>query len=547
MNMQPPDVRAALAPARRAVGKRGMVASAHPLATQAGHDVLAAGGNAIDAAVATAAVLGVVQPMMSGLGGDTFVLARCGRTGQIRSINASGPSPRAQSLEWARNAGLAALPDRGFLSASVPGAVAGMCTAHRLLGSGKIGLRDLLGPSIRHAAEGVALSPSVARFFAHNVDLLRASASASRQYLDDGQVPLEGHMLRQPDLARTLDAIGMDGAEAFYRGEFAQRLIRCSASAGGLFALADLADYQCDVVEPISLTLNERTIYTNPPVGQGVVLLEALGIMARCRAEPDEQLRIHRMIEALKLAFADRNRYLGDPNFIDNPIDRLLSDGHLSMRALRIDDAKALQDVAERWQPFGDGDTTCLTTADDQGNVVAYITSLSTPFGAAEVVEGTGVLMNNRAGRGFTLDPEAPNCLAAGKRTMSTLHAYIVCEPSGPVLVGGTSGGDGQPQWNLQILDAVLNQRRDILDAIDQPRWELSPGTDPINLGQPFEIRMDHRSGPSLRSYLGSIGHIISDKPIGMLGAAQLIALDAEHGLIGAADGRSDGCAMGLD
>lgn len=534
---------------RRAVARRGMIATAHPLASRAGLDVLAQGGNAVDAAIAAAAVLGVVQPMMSGLGGDSFILIRSGRNGAIRSINASGPAPAAQSLEWARRAGLTRLPDRGMQSASVPGAVAAMCTAHEHFGSGRHGLKALLQPAIRHAAGGVALTASVARFFAQNAELLAASESARNTYLKNGKAPAEGQLLRQPELARTLEAVAGGGADAFYRGEFARRLVEHSTASGGLFASDDLAEYRCDIVEPLSLDVGRHKIYTNPPVGQGIVLLEALGVLARCAplsGSGSEVLRTHRMIEALKLAFADRNRHLGDPRFIDNPIGKLLSDVHLHARAGRIDDSRAITSVDETWSSFGDGDTTCLTTADEDGNLVAYITSLSTPFGAAEVVEGTGVLMNNRAGRGFTLDPAAPNCLAPGKRTMSTLHVYMVCDADGPTLAGGTSGGDGQPQWNLQILDAVLRGGRDIQDAIDQPRWELSPGTDPVNLEQPFEVRVDSRFNSSLAE-LSALGHRISDKPLGMLGAAQAIVVDRDKTLIGAADPRADGCALGFD
>ena len=322
-----------------------------------------------------------------------------------------------------------------------------------------------------------------------------------------------------------------------------------SASAGGLFSLADLSGFRSEVLKPLALRLGARTIYTNPPVGQGIVLLEAMGILDRHesgRGAPGAASRVHRMIEALKLAFADRNRCLGDPRFVDNPIERLLGDAHLRSRAARIDAARAIDDADERHALFGEGDTTCLATADKHGNVVAYITSLSTPFGSAEVVEGTGVLMNNRAGRGFTLDPSSPNRLEGSKRTMSTLHVYMVCGADGVELAGGTSGGDGQPQWNLQMLDAVMNQGMDIHDAIEQPRWELSPGTDPVNLGEPFELRLDPRFDASVASQLSSLGHRISDKPLGMLGAAQMIAR-REDAWIGAADSRADGCALGLD
>lgn len=525
-----------------------MVATAHPLASRAGLDVLAQGGNAMDAAIAAVAVLGVAQPMMSGLGGDSFILVRSGRTGAIRSINASGPAPRAQSLEWARKAGLARLPDRGMLSASVPGAVAAMCAAHEQFGSGRHGLAALLQPAIAHADDGVVLTRSVAHFFAQSEAVLAASDSARAQYLTDGRAPAEGQVLRQPELAQTLKAVAARGADAFYRGEFARRLVAHSSRTGGLFSLDDLAEYRCETVEPLSLALRQGRIYTNPPVGQGIVLLQALGILERCA--PDDRgsdvLRMHRMIEALKLAFLDRNRHVGDPRFVGNPIERLLGDLHLRAHAGRIDDRRAMTSLEESWSSFGEGDTTCLTTADEAGNVVAYISSLSTPFGAAEVIEGTGVLMNNRAGRGFTLDQAAPNCLAGGKRTMSTLHVYMVCDDDGLRLAGGTSGGDGQPQWNLQILDAVLRDGRDLQAAIDQPRWELTPGTDPVNLGQPFEIRLDRRFASSLAG-LGELGHRISDKPLGMLGAAQAIAVNGDGTLTGAADPRADGCALGLD
>jgi len=416
--------------ARRATAKRAMVATAHPLASQAALEVLSGGGNAVDAAIAAAAVLGVVQPMMSGLGGDTFMLVRSASTGVIRSINGSGGAPAALSLAWAANAGLQRLPDRGMLSASVPGAVGAMFAAHGHFGSGRHSLKALLQPAIRWAADGVPLSPSVGRFFKQNAELLLRSDSTARIYVREGRVIAEGEILRQPELARTLDMVAQGGAEAFYRGEFARRLIEHSRANGGLFEADDLAQYACEIVEPISLPLPQGVMYSNPPVAQGMVLLEALGILARCSPGTGVS-RTHRMVESVKLAFVDRNRYLGDPRFVSNPIEQLLGDKHLSARARRIDDERAIVSIDESWLPFGDGDTTSLSVADGEGNFASLITSLSTPFGAAQVIEGTGVLMNNRAGRGFTLDASAPNCLDSGKRTMSTLHTYMLCDSTG--------------------------------------------------------------------------------------------------------------------
>ncbi len=536
-------------PVSAASSDGAVIATAHPLASEAGLEILANGGNAIDAAVAAAAVLGVVQPMMSGLGGDSFILFHCGRTGRIHSVNGSGPAPGKLSLAALTASGRTALPERGLLAASVPGAVDAMCVAHQRFGSGRHTLRQLLARAIEHAAGGVPLAKAVARFFTANGKLLAASPTMRATYLKGDRVPAEGEILRQPDLAETLQEIAEKGTDAFYRGRFAHRLAEQSAASGAAFACEDLADYRCEVVEPISLSWRGRTIYTNPPVGQGIVLLQTLGILDALggwSGDTSDDANHHAMIEALKLAFADRNRFVGDPRFVPDAVARLLDPGRLRRRAARIDAQRAMTAAGEGGPLAGEGDTTCLSVADGQGNIVAYITSLSTPFGAAEVVEGTGVLMNNRAGRGFSLDPKAPNCLAPGKRTMSTLHAYIVCDEAGPRLAGGTSGGDGQPQWNLQVLNAVFNEGRDIQDAIDMPRWELTPGTDPANLDDPFELKVDPRFDTAVIAALRERGHVISSKPLGMLGAAQAVMLHPDGSMSGAADPRADGCALKL-
>jgi gamma-glutamyltranspeptidase/glutathione hydrolase len=526
----------------------GIIATAHPLASQAGLEVLAEGGNAMDAAIAAAAVLGVVQPMMSGLGGDSFILHRCGETGRIVSINGSGPAPSALSLDALAATGRTELPDRGLLSASVPGAVDAMCVAHQRFGSGRLTLRRLMMPAIRYAAEGAPTAKFVAWFFANNAKLLAASPTVRAVYMKDGSVPGEGQVLRQPELAETLQQIADGGADAFYRGPFARRLAEQSRASGIPFAFEDLASYHCEFVEPISVRFRDKTIYSNPPVGQGIVLLEALGIMEASRAIRGDDaagVRHHLMIEALKLAFADRNRFVGDPRFVPEAALRLLQPAFLRQRAEAIDPHHAMAQPDEATL-FGDGDTTCLAVADKAGNVVSYITSLSTPFGAAEIIERTGVLMNNRAGRGFSVSPRSVNCLAPGKRTMSTLHVYMVCDGQRPILAGGTSGGDGQPQWNLQILDSVLGDGRDIQGAIDMPRWELTPGTDPAGLGRPYELKVDSRLNQATVAELQSRGHVITDKPLGMLGAAQAVTLGPKGPVSGAADPRADGCVLKL-
>lgn len=528
----------------------GVIATAHSLASEAGLAVLADGGNAMDAAVAAAAVLGVAQPMMSGLGGDSFILFRDAGTGKVHAIDGGGPAPRALSPASLKAMGRDALPERGLLSASVPGAVDAMCVAHRQFGSGRFPLGRLLARAIALAADGVPLARSVGRFFAVNAPLLAATATTRAIFCSGDAALAEGDILRQPDLADTLDQIARGGADAFYRGDFARRLAAYSRDVGGAFDADDLAAYRCAVAAPIAVRWRGRTVYSNPPVGQGIVLLEALGILDACArrlADAAHDAAVHRQVEALKLAFADRNRFVGDPRFVADAVPRLLAATHIEKRAAAIDPDKAWAGRADVAARMRDGDTTCFAVADRDGNAVAYITSLSAPFGSGEVVAGTGVLMNNRTGRGFSLDPASPNCLAPGKRTVSTLHAYIVCDDDGWRLAGGTSGGDGQPQWNLQVLEAVFGSGRDVQDAIDAPRWELTPGTDPANLPEPFEVRIDPRLDPTVIDGLRRRGHTISDKPLGMLGAAQAVMRDADGALRGGADRRADGCVLTLD
>ena len=547
MNTAPPRSDETALHARRAVGA-AVVATAHPLASEAGRAVLAAGGNAMDAAIAASAVLGVVQPMMSGLGGDTFILWRPAEARRVYSVSGSGPAARALNAARFTAQGLSLMPDRGLLSASVPGAVDAMCTAFARFGSGRLSLAGLLQHAIAHAEDGAPLAPSVARFFAANAALLARTPSTSAVFLRDGRPPAVGERLAQPDLARTLRALAEGGREAFYEGEFALRLVALSQDGTGAFDAADLSEFRAEVLEPLSIQWGKRTLYSNPPVGQGIVLLEAAGIVAQIEADRGPATtpaqRSHRQVEAVKLAFDDRNRHIGDPRFVDNPVARLLSTAHLAARAAQVDERRALSAPCPA---LSHGDTTCLATADRDGNVAAFITSLSTPFGSGVVVPGTGVLMNNRAGRGFSLDPASPNRLEPGKRTVSTLHAWLVEDDEGALLAGGTSGGDGQPQWNLQILDAVLHRGLDVQAAIDLPRWELSPGTDPSGLGKPYELRVDARHDRGTLDVLAAMGHVISQTPLGMLGAAQLVATDGPGRFTAAADARADGCALALD
>jgi gamma-glutamyltranspeptidase/glutathione hydrolase len=417
-----------------------MIATGHTLASAAGVEVLAAGGNAVDAAIAAAAVLGVVQPMMSGLGGDTFMLVYRRREDRLYGLNASGPAPAGATREYFVERGHVQMPLRGMLSVSVPGAVAAMETALDRWGSGRFGLQRLLDPAIRYAEEGAPVARRVAHWMREVAPVLGRYPSSAAIFLPGGRAPEEGDILVQRDLARSLRTVAAGGAKAFYRGPLARAMGEYSLAHGGLLSAEDLAGYQAEVYEPLRGSYRHLTVYATAPPSQAFLLLEMLNILEDFPPAPwGSPDAVHRGVEAKKLAFADRLAYLGDPRFVRNPLDRLLDKTYAATRRREIDPGRAAE------APRGGlaevpGDTTYLCVADVEGNLVSYITSLSAAFGCGEVVEGTGIMLNNRAGRGFELVAGHPNCIAPGKRTMHTLVAYMAFR-------GGAVSGLGNTRW----------------------------------------------------------------------------------------------------
>jgi gamma-glutamyltranspeptidase/glutathione hydrolase len=525
----------------------GMVATGHPLASAAGAQALCDGGNAIDAAFTAAAVLGVVQPMMSGLGGDSFLLFhdRSGR--RTWAINGSGPAPRALSLDYLREHTGGTLPGRGVLSAGVPGSVDVMCTA--LERWGRLDLGRVLAPAIRYAEDGAPIAESVAAIWALEQPTLAQFPSSASTLLRDGRACRVGERLRMPEYAATLRRIAAGGRDAFYTGEPAERIAAYCRAHGGLLDEADLAAYRCEVGAPIETTYRDCTVQTTAPPSQGAILLEELNLVETFDLQslpwggPDA---VHLMAEAKKLAFADRNAYLGDPSFRANPLSALLSKEYARKRreAIRLD--SALRHAEPGALPEHSGDTTYLCAADRDGNLVSLITSLSAAFGCGEVIEGTGMLLNNRVGRGFSTDPASPNVLAPGKRTMHTLLPYLVLRGEEPLLAGGTPGGDAQPQINLQVITNILEWGMNVQQAIEAPRWASFPGTDPASLASPFELRLEPGFPRETVAELERRGHtVVAGGPFTWFGA-QVIRVDAGAGCYhGGSDPRVDGCAIG--
>jgi gamma-glutamyltranspeptidase/glutathione hydrolase len=528
---------------------RGIVATGHPLASAAGLRVLMDGGNAVDAALAAAAVLGVVQPMMSGLGGDTFLVHWRAKEGRAYALNGSGVAPYAATREWFAARGHRKMPLRGMLSPSVPGAVDAMTTALERWGSGRWSLARLLEPAIEYAEHGFPVARRVAAWIAEAAPVLSRSAASAKLYLPGGRAPAPGDRLSNPDLARSLRAVASGGRDVFYRGELAKRIVGYVHEHGGLHTIREFAEHASEIHDPLQTDYRGYAVCTTAPPSQGVILLEMLNILEGF--SPDE-LRwgtapaIHLMVEAKKLAVADRLAYLGDPRLVDSAVETLLSKEFAGRRRAVIDRRSARESVPAGALREAVGDTTYLCTADGEGNVVSMITSLSAIFGCGEVVEGTGIMLNNRAGRGFTLEGGHPNCIAPGKRTMHTLMPFLALRGGRPVLAWGTPGGDGQPQWNAQAFSAFVDSGVEIQSMVELPRWTSFPSTDPAHLPAPFELQMEAGFAPPTLQELEALGHTLRPpRSSEVTGGMQAIRVG--DGIYeGASDPRVDGCAVGF-
>ncbi len=530
------------------MARRGMVVSGHPLASAAGLRVLLSGGNAMDAAVATAAVLGVVQPMMSGVGGDTFLLYFHAREGRVWALNGSGIAPYAATREFFVDRGYTRMPFRGMLSVSVPGAVDAMVTALERWGSGRFSLAQLLEPAIFYAEEGFPVTEKVSAWIREAEEVLKAYPSTARIYLPQGRPPQPGEVLVQKDLAETLRRIAQGGCEVFYRGELARTIVQYCRAHGGLLTEREFAEHRSEIYEPLETTYRGYRVLTTAPPSQGLILLEMLNLLEEFElarlgwGSPDT---VHLMVEAKKLAFADRLGYVGDPRFVDNPLGTLLSKEYARRRAREIHPLRASAEVWPGALREELGATTYFAVADAEGNLVSYITSLSASFGCAEVVEGTGILLNNRAGRGFTLEAGHPNVIAPGKRTMHTLMCFMAFHPDGrPFLVWGTPGGDGQPQWCAQVFTNLVDFGMNVQQAVEAPRWLSFPGTDPADLPAPFELRMEPGFPEETVAELRRRGHRVVPMS-GFAGGAQVILVDPAGVYHGGSDPRVDGAAVG--
>ncbi len=520
------------------LARRGVVAAPHYLAAEAGLDVLKRGGNAIDAAIATSAMLQVVYPFVCGLGGDVFMLIYDAKSGGLYGLNGSGRSAQAATIERYHELGYTTMPTLGIHTVTVPGCVSGWNAAMERFGS--LSLASVLAPAISYAEEGFPVGPGLHTALARTSTRAEIHRSWHAHFLPDATVPPVGAIARFPTLARTLRTIATNGAETFYRGEIAEQIAAFFAREGGLITQDDLAHHQSDWVTPLSVPFADMRVYELPPNTQGVTALQMLGIVDSLPLgyNPLTPKTIHLSVEAKKLAFADRAAYLTDPAFMQVIPEELIDPNYLARRLMLIDPAHAQPSFAPG---SFTGDTVYLCAADRNGNVVSLIQSNYMGFGSGVVVDDTGIVLHNR-GAYFSLDPNAANALAPSKRTLHTLIPSMALRNGRPAIVFGTMGGDGQAQTHLQVYTAIARFGLNMQQAIELPRWIHGDTTEGETLL--MENRFPARTLDALRR----LGHSVQEDEAwsSTMGHAHGIIFDAATGVMqGGSDPRAEGVAAG--
>lgn len=519
------------------ITKYGIVAAESPLAAQAGVQALAHGGNAIDAAVTANAVMGVVEPMMNGMGGDLFVMIYDAKTGKLYGLNASGWSPKGLTPEFLESKGITKMPEFGIDSVTVPGVVDGWS---KLLNRfGKLSLQQDLAPAIRYAREGFPVAEWDAMYWAAASRFLAQNPETARVYLANGHSPGVGEIFRNEDLARSLQQVSSGGRDAFYKGEIAQRIVAFSRAQGGAMTAEDLADYSAEWVDPISTQYHGWTVYELPPNGQGIAALEMLNLMQQfplAEYGHNSADALHVMIEAKKLAYADLLKYIGDPRFSKIPVGGLLSDQYTRERAKLIDMSKANCNVAAG-NPLA-GDTTYLTAVDAQGNMVSLIQSNFQEFGSRLVADGTGFALQDR-GALFNLEEGSPDVLAGHKRPLHTIIPAFMTK--GDVRIAfGIMGGFNQAQAHAQFVSNIVDFGMNIQAAMEAARFtKASFGGCDVDLED--RIPIDVRSALEARGHLIRTDGDFSER----MGGGQATERNFATGVnFGASDPRKDGEAI---
>ncbi|MFN8371720.1 MAG: gamma-glutamyltransferase [Anaerolineae bacterium] len=515
--------------------RRGMVAANNVLAAQAGLSILRAGGNAADAAVATAAVLNVTDPASTGIGGDMFALFYDGKTGKVTALNGSGRAPAALTAEYFKEFGH--VPARSPLAVTVPGAVRGWYDL--LEQHGRMTLKEVLQDAIFHAREGYPVAPVFGASWQASEAFLRSSPN-TEEYLPNGQAPKVGQIVKLTGLANTLQAIADGGPDAFYTGKVAEAIVSTLQALGGVMTLDDLKNHVSTWDEPISVVYRGVKIYECPPNGQGLAALLALNIaegLGLSELPADSPLRLHRMVEAMRLAFADARQYIADPRKVDVPIAGLLNKEYAAERRKMIADGSAMQPPSFG-MPLRSSDTVYFCTADGEGNACSFINSLYMGFGTGIVAKGAGMFLQNR-GACFNVEDGHPNQVAPNKRPYQTIIPGLATKDGALYAPFGVMGGFMQPQGHFQVVSAMVDDDLNPQEALDRPRWCLEEGTSDSVLA------LEEGLPTATMARLAELGHRVrpvSGRGRGLFGDGHIIRRDPETGvLFGGSDPRKDG------
>ncbi len=526
----------------------GMVATSHPLAAQIGLDVLKSGGNAVDAAIAVDAALGLMEPMSCGIGGDLYALVWDAKTQKLYGLNASGRSPYNATRDFFAKKGLDQIPTTGPLSWSVPGCVDGWEALRKRFGTRSLG--QILEPTIRYALEGFPVTPVIAGYWQGGAARLRRHPDAARTYLIDNRAPRAGEIFKNPNLARSYRLIADKGRDAFYKGPIARAIVAFSETNGGLFSLKDFADHTSTWVEPVSTTYRGYQVWEIPPPGQGIAVLEMLNLLEGYdlkKMGPESADWWHLFLEAKKLAYADRARFYADPVFVKVPVAELISKPYADQRRKLIDMSKAMTRIPAGDPKLEQGDTVYLCVVDKDRNCVSLIQSNYMGFGSGLVPGDLGFALQNR-GCLFALDAAHPNRLDPHKRPFHTIIPSMVMKDGKPWFVFGVMGGDMQPQGQVEVLVNLIDFGMNVQEAGESPRLEHVGSATPTGIP-------GKRGGGTVQAERGISEKVIEEltrrghqiKPVRVNGGGyQGILIDPKTNVLhGGSEARKDGCAVG--
>jgi gamma-glutamyltranspeptidase/glutathione hydrolase len=513
--------------------QNAMVATSHPLAALTAIEVMRSGGTAADAAVAACALLGVIEPQSTGIGGDCFALVQPRGDGKISAYNGSGRAPQAATAEWYLERDMHSIPLTSAHAVSIPGAVDAWTTILR--DHGKLGLDTLLQPAIKAAEEGYVVTPRTAFDWKNQFEKLKNGVNTGRYLLPHGKAAVAGDVIHQPELGKTLRAIARDGRDAFYNGAIAEDMVETLRGIGGLHTLDDFAAHTTETTSPIGTLYEGHDVWQCPPNGPGITMLVMLNILSRFDLKKFPAMsveRFHLEAEAARIAYMMREQHVGDPAYVNVDVARILTPEFAEEYGgkIRMDRMLDLPNVTPPMNPS----TVYITVVDKDRNVCSFINSIAHSFGSAIVSNNTGILLQNRAG-GFRVQPGHPNCIASGKRPLHTFIPSIVTKNGRAQMPFGVMGGQYQPVGQVHVLTNMLDYGCDVQEAIDMPRGLHYEGVYQLEDGVP----------PAIVEGLKKLGHKTTSV-VGPLGGGQAIWIDWDKGtLTGGSDPRKDGCALG--